>query len=563
MDRAFRILLVEDSETQALKLSSVLEEGGWEVRHTPTAEAALEALNESVPDLIVVDYYLPGSRGDELCRQIRQNVNTRGLPVLMMTSEEGEAAELHGLESGADDYVSKSVETDILLLRVRALLRKSRVQSALLSGSEGLFRRARILAIDDSPTYLELLTEELRSEGYQVEKTLSPTDGLARVGSEPFDCVLVDLIMPEMDGVEVCRRLNEMRRAMDSPIVVLMLTAHESKEEMTRGLEAGADDFVGKSNDLAVLKARIRALLRRKFFQEDNQRIYAELKNKELEAVRARAEKEAAETRAALAEKLTETNRELEETNRKLKETQMHLIQSEKMASLGQLVAGIAHEINNPLAFVLNNLFTIETNLEKIGVEAALSADSRKRLQKARVRLAEMKEGLDRVKELVLNLRTFSRLDEGDFKTVDVHQSIDSVLMFLRHRFGDRIQVVKDYDPDGTLSCFAGQLNQVFMNLLANATEAIDGSGTITITTRRDGQSFLVKVRDTGKGIPESIRHRLFEPFFTTKPVGEGTGLGLSISYAIVERHKGTIDVESEKGRGSQFTVEIPLNLEG
>ena len=371
MEPCQRIMVVEDSETQALKMRYVLEAEGWEVISTSSAEMSLDALNRTVPDLILVDYHLPGIRGDELCRRIRMNVNTRGIPVLMLTVEENHGAELHGLESGADDYVSKSVDAEILLARIRALLRKSPSQTSVLSPADSSFRRSRLLAIDDSPTYLQYLAEELGDEGYQVEQVTSGRAGLDRLATEAFDCALVDLEMPDLSGIDVCRRIVELRHKTDNFIAVLMLTARETKEDMTRGLEAGADDFVGKSSDLAVLKARIRALLRRKFFQEENRKIVEELKNKELETVRARTEKEAAEARAALAE-------ELAETNRKLKETQTHLIHSEKMASLGQLVAGIAHEINNPLAFVLNNLFTVETSFSQVvsQIESHLSTAS-------------------------------------------------------------------------------------------------------------------------------------------------------------------------------------------
>jgi two-component system NtrC family sensor kinase len=355
METCHRIMVVEDSETQALKMRCVLESEGWEVISASSAESSLDALNHTVPDLIVVDYHLPGIRGDELCRRIRMQVNTRGIPLLMLTVEENHGSELHGLESGADDYVSKSVDTEILLLRIRALLRKSLSRTSVLSSADSRFRRSRLLAIDDSPTYLQYLTEELSSEGYQVEQETTGRAGLERLAHEAFDCALVDLEMPDLSGIDVCRQIVELRRATDNFLVVLMLTASEAKEDMARGLEAGADDFVGKSSDLAVLKARIRALLRRKFFQEENRKIIEELKNKELEALRARSEMEAAEARAALAEQLAETER-------RLKETQTRLIHSDKMASLGQLVAGIAHEINNPLAFVLNNLFTIESS---------------------------------------------------------------------------------------------------------------------------------------------------------------------------------------------------------
>ena len=275
--------------------------------------------------------------------------------------------------------------------------------------------------------------------------------------------------------------------------------------------------------------ARIQALIRRKFFQEENLRVIEELKARELEASQDRAEREISDSRLAMAEKLVQANHDLEEANRKLKETQAQLIQNEKMASLGQLVAGIAHEINNPLAFVVNNLFIVESGLESLSpeLEPHLPEPSLLKLRKARARLGEMKEGLDRVKELVLDLRTFSRLDEGEFKSMDVVEAIDAVLLLMKHKMNGRIRVEKHFVLARTLHCYAGRLHQVLMNLIANAVDAIAGEGKIVIATSQTADDFLISVRDTGAGIPEEIRSRIFDPFFTTKPVGQGTGLGL------------------------------------
>ncbi len=183
MDRASRILVVEDSDTQALKLQLMLENEGCEVVCAATAERAIEELNQSVPDLVIVDYHLPGVRGDEVCRRIRMNMSTRGIAILMLTAEETDAAELHGLESGADDYISKSVDDDILMLRVRGLLRKSSSETSLLFGLESALSSARLLAVDDSATYLEFLTEELRSEGYRVDTAISGAKALEMFSS--------------------------------------------------------------------------------------------------------------------------------------------------------------------------------------------------------------------------------------------------------------------------------------------------------------------------------------------------------------------------------------------
>jgi two-component system NtrC family sensor kinase len=346
---------------------------------------------------------------------------------------------------------------------------------------------------------------------------------------------------------------------------VLMLSAYEHKENVARALEAGADDFVGKSTEMSLLRARLRALLRRKFLLEQNQRIVEEIRLREMETLRAKAEKEAAEARAALAEGLAKANAELEEANTKLRETQVHLIQSEKMASLGQLVAGIAHEINNPLSFALSNVFSIENWLATVMTEAApcLAPDHVAKLDKARKRIADTGQGLERVRELVVKLRTFSRLDEGEFKTVDIKEAVESVLLFLRHKMSDRIEVRRNYAEDNMLACYAGQLNQVIMNVVANAVDAIDGKGAITVRTyRRDGM-FTIAVADTGSGIPPEIQERIFDPFFTTKPVGQGTGLGLSISYGIIKSHDGRIEVSSDPGQGTEIRILIPVNLQG
>jgi two-component system, NtrC family, sensor kinase len=227
-------------------------------------------------------------------------------------------------------------------------------------------------------------------------------------------------------------------------------------------------------------------------------------------------------------------------------------------------VAGIAHEINNPLAFVVNNLFIVESGLDGLSaeMERSLSEPSLQKMHKARARLGEMKEGLDRVKELVLDLRTFSRMDEGEFKTVDVVETIDAVLLLLNHKMNGRIQVEKHYVEARTLYCYAGRLHQVLMNLIANAVDAIAAEGAIVIATSQTAQHFQISIRDTGAGIPEEIRNKIFDPFFTTKPIGQGTGLGLAISYGIVQDHGGSIEVQSEPGVGTEFIVKIPLDLE-
>jgi len=560
-----RILLVEDSLTQALRMQHVLEREGFETVCCGSGEEALEEINRRLPNLIMVDYHLPGIQGDELCRQLHMNLSTRSVPILMLTADEAQATQLHGLESGADDFVAKSEDVEILLLRVHTLLRKSGRDASMLDVARSHFQRARVLVIDDSATYRESLAQELREDGCDVTQATSGTDGLTLLEQQEFDCVMVDMVMPGMDGTTFCKELSRRRSESQAPIVVLMLSAYESKENVTRALEAGADDFIGKSAAMNVLRARLRALLRRKFLIEQNQRIVEEFRVREMEALRAKAEKEAAEARAALAEGLERANRDLEEANLKLKETQVHLIQSEKMASLGQLVAGIAHEINNPLSFALSNVFSIENWLNQALAEgSALPAPLRPIIDKARLRIIDTGEGLERVHELVIKLRTFSRLDEGEFKIIDIQDAIESILLFLRHKTADRVEVVREFADQNLLGCFAGQLNQVLMNVIANAVDAIPAKGTVTVRTEADVDGmFVITVKDDGCGIPKENLDRIFDPFFTTKPVGQGTGLGLAISYKIVQAHKGRIEIDSAPGRGTALKVLIPRTLVG
>ncbi|HUB34051.1 MAG TPA: response regulator [Bryobacteraceae bacterium] len=313
-----RVLLVEDSPTQAEHLRQLLEKDGLEVVPEATAESALEHLETAHPNMIIVDYHLPGMDGYEFCREIRQKLNTRAIPILMLTVERSDAAEMRGLESGADDYLPKSVDPDILLVRVHSLLRKAESSGAAVD-IETRFQRARILIVDHSPTFLHMLGRELEAEHYRVEKATTGIGGLERMRERAFDCVLVDFELPDVNGAELSRRFAALQRE-GAAAVVIILTSHDDKGRLMLGLESGADDFISKSADIALVKARIRALLRRKFFIEENRRIIDELREKELEAVRARSEKEAAELRATMAERLAVANRELEAANQKLQE---------------------------------------------------------------------------------------------------------------------------------------------------------------------------------------------------------------------------------------------------
>ncbi len=265
-----------------------------------------------------------------------------------------------------------------------------------------------------------------------------------------------------------------------------------------------------------------------------------------------------------------------------LTQAQHQLVQSEKMSSLGLLTAGIAHEINNPINFVSANVNPLRRNLLDVreileayralqtasDLPASLAALKKQEkaldldytLTEITALLNGIEEGAKRTAEIVQGLRNFARTDENAVKYADIHQGLDSTLTLLANKYRNHIEIVKEYADLPDIECYPGQLNQVFMNILSNAIQAIDGSGTITIRTARVGNSKVeIRIRDTGGGMPEEVRKKIFDPFYTTKDVGVGTGLGLSISYGIIEKHGGSIEVDSEPGVGSEFIIRLPL----
>lgn len=266
-----------------------------------------------------------------------------------------------------------------------------------------------------------------------------------------------------------------------------------------------------------------------------------------------------------------------------LKMAQAQLMQSEKLASIGQLAAGVAHEINNPIGFVSANLNTlgnyVATLLEGIQLYRCLqggalpAAVAQEQLHSFEERadlaflsedvtelLAESNEGLQRVRNIVQSLKDFSRTGESNWQMTDLHRGLDSTLNIANNELKYKVSIVKQYGELPLIKCLASELNQVFMNLLVNAAQAISERGTVTIRTAREGDQVSVSISDTGHGIAPENLNRIFEPFFTTKPVGSGTGLGLSLSYGIVKKHGGDIRVSSQLGCGTTFTIVLPID---
>jgi signal transduction histidine kinase len=409
--------------------------------------------------------------------------------------------------------------------------------------------REKVLIVDHLPIYRRSIVKEL-SQQFSCTEASSAIEAMKLLNEERFAVVITETMLPGLSGIELLRSVVDNHR--DTAVIVM-----SDVDRPQRALDAvrqGAFDYLIKPCEPVVLQMTIERAIERRRLLIDARRYKLDLEQR---------------------------NQELEQGKRELQRLQAQIVHSEKMASLGQLAAGIAHELNNPVGFVYGNLDLLKERLDGIGRllryydytpvdgKAAEDIDRIKReirYDDSHVELAEMIDdcihGAVRIRDIVQNLRTFSRLDEAEFKKTDVNEGINSTIRMLSKYFSaENIRLERDLGDLPLIDAFAGQLNQVWMNLLVNAAQAVSKKGgEVSIATRLDGDTVKVTVRDTGDGIPSSIIDKIFDPFFTTKPVGEGAGLGLSITFGIVERHHGTIEVESQPLKGTTFTVSIPLS---
>ncbi len=416
-------------------------------------------------------------------------------------------------------------------------------------------RPAKILVVDDELELERLIKQRLRKNIRDKEIELifarNGKEALEKLQSDrQIDMVLTDINMPEMDGLTLLSKLRD----VDENLKAVVISAYGDMKNIRTAMNSGAFDFVTKPINFDDLTITI---------------------NKTLTYVK-----------------------EVRETLKQLQQTQLQLIQHEKMADLGQLMAGVGHEINNPLSYItgyidlstdavknlIHHLRLYQEKFPNPGVEIEQDAENidleyfLKNLPKM---LSGMQVGTERLIEISNSLRTFSRADTDSKVLANIHEGIDSTLMILQYRLKAKdncpeIKVIKDYGNIPTVKCYLGQLNQVFMNILANAIDACEDSNqgrtfaeiqanpnTITIKTEvtQDNQSVLIKIKDNGTGMSEEVKSRIFDQLFTTKPVGKGTGLGLSISRQIVVKaHGGSLSCNTVLGEGTEFAIAIPID---
>ncbi|BAY14364.1 response regulator receiver signal transduction histidine kinase [Anabaenopsis circularis NIES-21] len=410
-----------------------------------------------------------------------------------------------------------------------------------------------ILVVDDNPANLQVLSSFLDESNFEVWAVRSGEKALQKLNNDNLpDLILLDVMMPGMDGFETCQHLKKDPRSEDIPVI--FMTALSETADKVKGLRLGAVDYITKPFQHEEVLVRIEHHL-----------------------------------------KLRNLTKSLIDKNTELQKTQTQLIQAEKVATLGQLAAGIAHEVNNPINFIAGNLNFLEQYVQEIiGLielyQKHLSEppnEIKNALEKSNLSfllndiskiIQSMQLGTNRVTEIVSSLNKFSRHSEAGKKIADLHEGIENTLLIIGHRLKanahrDAIKIIKEYGDLPLVECYPGEINQVFMNLICNAIDAIEESqknqnfqetsnnpGVIRITTEVRGEKVILKFADNGSGISEAEQTKIFDAFYTTKPIGKGTGLGLSIAYQIVvNNHHGKLYYQSYLGKGLEFIIELPI----
>ena len=645
--RPARILIVEDSDVQAIELKAVLEANGYDVIRAGSAESALDVLNTDVPDLIVADYQLPNMDGQELTRQLRLNERTRAVPIVLMTSDAA-IGERAGLESGADVYVPKSRDPQPLLLRVGALLRGRRHNR---SEPGAQFRRGQLLIIDSSATKRLQLQSVLMKEGYLVTAVSGPEEGVTFANVTSLDCVIINLLDAKFDGVEACRVLSAMRDKQASrddsrqPFLVVGVGEGRSANEglLRAAFAAGVDDVVSSASDTELLRLRLRALVRRQLMTDEAQRLDDERRSarQALEQFRILVEgvtdyalymldptgkvstwnagaerikgylaseiigksfsdfytpedRQAGEDTLALRKareegryeteaervrkdgtrfwahviidpifsddgklrgyaKITRDITEMRAATEELQAARSALMHAQKMEAIGQLTGGIAHDFNNMLAGIIGALSIVKRRIEG------------QRYDEANKFIEAAQTSANRAASLTSRLLAFGRRQSLDIKPVDVNAVIASMRILLDRTMGENVTIETDFESSELwASTDVSQLESSILNLAINARDAMAEGGSLRIVTRTapptaDGDPMIaISVRDSGEGIPPDVLANVFEPFFTTKPLGQGTGLGLSMVYGFVNQSGGSVEIDSEVGKGTAVTITLP-----
>ena len=513
------ILLIDDSLTFREELKAALEQADYRVLVAGSGEEGLHLAADLRPSAVIVDGMLPGIDGATVVRRMRLDAALRGMPCLLLTGSEERGEEVRALDAGADAFVRKDESLVLILARLSAMLRSARGQqaereTASLSGPK------KILAVDDSETYLQGLVEGLRADGYELVLARSGEEALQLLEVQQVDCILLDVIMPGMGGHEACRRIKHVPGLRDIPI--LMLTAVEDRDAMIQGLTAGADDYIAKSSDLDVLRARVLAQIRRKQFEDENRLIREHLLRAELEALEARTARQIAEARASLVEQLEAKNEELESFS-----------------------YSVAHDLRAPLRSIDGfGLILLEDYGDKLDDEGKQC-------------LSYVRESAQQMARLIDDLLALSRVTRGEFRRVPVDVSAIARAVAARLAQSAPTRAVEVVIADGlNASGDDGLITIALENLIGNAWKFTRDAAPARIevgASADEPRTFFV--RDNGAGFDMAYASKLFGMFQRLHSVKdfEGTGIGLATVHRIVRRHGGRIRAEGAVGRGAAF----------
>jgi DNA-binding response OmpR family regulator len=520
------VLVIDDSATFRTELCHALEAQGYKVISAASGEEGLRSAAANRPSAIIVDGVLPGIDGATVVRKLRLDAALRQTPCLMLTgSMFDRSAELSALDAGADAFVRKEDDMELVLARLAAVLRAGADGDR---ETESLLGPKKILAVDDSVTYLEELTAMLRGEGYDVIPARSGEEALEMLAAQPVDCILLDRLMPGLDGTETCRRIKASGATRDIPLI--MLTASEDRAAMIEGLGTGADDYVLKSSEEEVLKARLRTQLRRKQIEDESRRIRLRLLRKELEAAEARAAKELAETRAVLVGELEQKNRELEAVNKELE----------------AFSYSVSHDLRAPLRAVDGFSRMVMDDFGEV-----LGAAGRDNLERVRRAVARMDELIDDLLGLARIARTEPVREDVDLSALALEIGAE-----LRGREPARA-VDLEVTPGLRVRADRRLVRIALENLLGNAWKFTGGRSPahIEFGARADNGGRIYFVRDNGAGFSMTHADKLFAPFQRLHSAEEfpGTGIGLATVQRIVRKHAGRIWAAAEAGRGATF----------
>lgn len=515
------ILIIDDSVTFRETLKAALADESYRVLTAASGEAGLRMAATLHPTALIVDGELPGIDGATVIRHIRLDAALRGLPCLLLTGSEERDAEMRALDAGADAFVRKDQDITVILARLSAMLR-SAAGRVLKQPTASLQGPKKILAVDDSETYLQQIAEALRADGYEMVLARSGEEALELLAVQPVDCILLDLMMPGMGGREACKRIKSAQVMRDIPIV--MLTAVEDRDAMIQGLSAGADDYIAKSSDLDLLRARVLAQIRRKQFQDENRLIREHL---------LRREKEEAEKH----------NQVLEARAAELKRSNEDLQQFANIA---------AHDLQEPLRTISSF-----TQLLAQRYKGKLGAD-------ADEFIAYAVDGAQRMQLLIQGVLAYCRVGttEKDFQEISSETALQQAVTNLYGAIGASGAEVT-HDPLPAVIADNVQLSQLFQNLVGNAIKYCSAAPPrIHVSARKSGEcEWIFSVRDNGIGIEPRYFEKIFLMFQRLHGRTEfsGTGIGLTVCKKIVERHNGRIWVESEAEKGSTFYFALPL----